>query len=53
MKFNGFGKRRKHHKRKRSYGNAGQKTKFRLAAKKCKGKSLSQFRACMRAELKK
>jgi len=30
-----------------------QKTKFRKAAKKCKGKKIKAFRLCMRRELKK
>lgn len=30
-----------------------QKAKFKRAAKKCKGKKLKAFRACMRRELKK
>jgi len=33
-------------------GRAAQKTKFRKAAKKCKGKKITAFRACMSKELK-
>ena len=32
---------------------ANQKAKFKKAAKKCKGKKIKAFRACMRRELKK
>lgn len=30
-----------------------QKAKFKAAAKACKGKKITAFRACMRAKLKK
>lgn len=30
-----------------------QRAKFKKAAKKCKGRKLKAFRACMRRELKK
>jgi len=34
-------------------GKTAQRDRFRRAAKKCKGKSLKAFRACMKRELKK
>jgi hypothetical protein len=34
-------------------GNSGQKSKFRAAAKACKGKKIVAFRACMKTKLKK
>ena len=33
--------------------NSGQKSKFKAAAKECKGKKIGAFRACMKAKLKK
>lgn len=32
---------------------AAHRNRFRKAAKRCKGKSLKSYRACMRRELKK
>ena len=46
-----FGARRR--KRRSSKGRNGQKSRFRSAAKACKGKSLRAFRACMKKHLKK
>ncbi len=40
-------------RRKRRKGRTAQRARFKRAARKCKGKSLRQFRACMRRELKK
>lgn len=41
-------------KRKRSRkGSVSQKARFKKAAKKCKGKKIKAFRACMRKALKK
>jgi len=34
-------------------GSTAQKTKFRKAAKACKGKKITAFRACMKSKLKK
>ena len=34
-------------------GRTAQKAKFRAAAKKCKGKKIGAFRACMKTALKK
>jgi len=34
-------------------GRASQKAKFKKAAKKCKGRKLKAFRACMKKALKK
>ncbi len=39
--------------KKRKTSRVAQRTKFRKAAKKCKGKKIQAFRACMRRELKK
>jgi len=54
ISFDGFGaRRRKRRSHKRSGGRSGQKSRFRAAAKACKGKSLRAFRACMKQHLKK
>ncbi len=39
--------------RRRSGGGSAQRSKFKAAAKHCKGKSLRDFRACMRKELRR
>ena len=38
---------------KRKTSRVAQREKFKKAAKKCKGRKLKAFRACMRTELKK
>ena len=38
---------------KRKTSGAAQRIKFRLSAKKCKGRKIKEFRACMKKELKK
>ncbi len=38
---------------KRKTSRVAQRTKFKKAAKKCKGKKIKAFRACMKKELKK
>ncbi len=38
---------------KRKTSRVAQRTRFKKAAKKCKGKKIKAFRACMKRELKK
>jgi len=38
---------------KNKMAKTNQKAKFKRAAKKCKGKKIKAFRACMKRELKK
>ena len=38
---------------KKTKSRVSQRAKFKKAAKKCKGKKIKAFRACMRKELKK
>jgi len=40
-------------KKKRKTSRTAQRARFKGAAKKCKGKKIKEFRACMRRELKK
>lgn len=40
-------------KGKKTMSKASRKSKFKSAAKACKGKKIRAFRACMRAKLKK
>ena len=40
-------------KKKRKGSRVSQRAKFKNAAKKCKGKKIKAFRACMKRELKK
>lgn len=39
-------------RRKRSGGSSSQRARFKRAAKECKGRSLRDFRACMRKKLR-
>jgi len=41
------------HVKLKSAKRRAQQTRFRRAAKKCKGKKIKAFRACMRSALKK
>ena len=40
-------------KRRKKSSRVSQRARFKGAAKKCKGKKIKAFRACMRRELKK
>ena len=48
--FGAFGKRSR---RRSKGGRTGQKSKFRAAAKACKGRKIGAFRACMKSHLRK